>query len=121
MACVAEVIAEDTGQVLTSLRVDGGLTQSEALMQTQADLLGVPVEVFDSQDATALGVAALASVGAGGAADLPDALPERRPGRVYEPAERDARRQERLAVYRAGLAQVTARDPLDPDSGGARQ
>jgi glycerol kinase len=49
---------------LTRLRVDGGLTRSQVLLQTQADLLQAPVEVYPSPHATALGVAAFADLGA---------------------------------------------------------
>src|SRR4029450_2062298 len=49
------------GGPLARLRVDGGLTRSRILMQTQADLLQAPVEVYVSPDATALGVAGLAA------------------------------------------------------------
>lgn len=44
--------------------MDGGLTRSALLMQTQADLLQRPVEVSALPDATALGVGALAQLGA---------------------------------------------------------
>ncbi|HEY4570749.1 MAG TPA: FGGY family carbohydrate kinase [Kribbella sp.] len=45
---------------LNSLRADGGATVSELLMQTQADLLGHPVEAADVPEISALGVAELA-------------------------------------------------------------
>jgi glycerol kinase len=62
---VADVVAaiRDTVPVHT-LRVDGGLTNEPALLQLQADAIGVPVE-RGAADATALGAAALAAVGAG--------------------------------------------------------
>jgi glycerol kinase len=43
------------------LRADGGATANAFLMQVQADLLGVPVEVAAERDTTALGAAALAA------------------------------------------------------------
>jgi glycerol kinase len=46
------------------LRVDGGLTHSDALLALQADVAGVPVRRTGA-DATARGAAALAAVGAG--------------------------------------------------------
>lgn len=55
--------ASGTELDLRSLRVDGGLTQSTVLMQMQADLLQIPVEVYDSPHATAIGVAAMARHG----------------------------------------------------------
>jgi glycerol kinase len=83
---LAAATAADLGSPLASLRVDGGLTRSTVLMQTQADLLQVPVEVFSSPDATALGVAALARVGLDAALSLPDAVGACAPSAVYEPS-----------------------------------
>ncbi len=45
----------------TVLRADGGATGNRFLMQFQADLLGVPVEVASERETTALGAAALAA------------------------------------------------------------
>lgn len=44
---------------MTVLRVDGGLTKNAYLMQYQADLLGIPVEVPNTTETTALGTAYL--------------------------------------------------------------
>lgn len=49
-----------TGVPLHRLRADGGATASSLLMQTQADLLGFPVEVSDVAEISALGAAELA-------------------------------------------------------------
>jgi glycerol kinase len=65
VAVQAGAVAADLGGPLTALRVDGGLTRSRVLLQAQADLLGVPVLVSRTPDATALGVAALARLGQG--------------------------------------------------------
>lgn len=53
------------------LRVDGGATSNDWLMQFQADVLGVPVERPDCVETTALGAAGLAGIAAGvwGSAD----------------------------------------------------
>lgn len=59
VAALVEAVAVDLGAPLQRLRVDGGLTRSATLLQIQADLLGIPVEVYPSPHATALGVAAL--------------------------------------------------------------
>jgi len=60
VAEVTDVIATDLGEPLRSLRVDGGLTRSRRLMQAVADLTQLPVELYPSPHATALGAAALA-------------------------------------------------------------
>ena len=48
-----------------SLRVDRGLTKDRYLMQRQAGLIGLPVELGPSSEATATGAAALAATSAG--------------------------------------------------------
>ena len=75
---VADVVAaiKETAPVET-LRVDGGLTNEPLLLQLQADMIGAPVEAAGA-DATVLGAAALAGVGAGvigSLTDLPEMLP----------------------------------------------
>ena len=52
-------------EAFTRLRVDGGASQNDWLMQFQADVLGIPVERPDSVEVTALGAAALAGLGIG--------------------------------------------------------
>jgi glycerol kinase len=47
------------------LRVDGGLTANSYLLQRQAGVLGIPVEVARLPETTALGAAAMAGVTAG--------------------------------------------------------
>jgi glycerol kinase len=56
----------EQGQVpFDRLRVDGGATSNNWLMQFQADVLGVPVERPDLVETTALGAAGLAGLAAG--------------------------------------------------------
>ena len=57
--------AGGTGAALGELRVDGGMTANDLLMQTQADQLGVPVVRPEVAETTALGAAFLAGLGAG--------------------------------------------------------
>jgi glycerol kinase len=64
----AEVLAEmhhASGADFSRLRVDGGATMNDWLMQFQADVLGVPVERPDMVETTALGAAGLAGIAAG--------------------------------------------------------
>ena len=58
-------IAEDAGRPIDVLRVDGGASANDWLMQFQADLLGVPVERPDVVETTALGAAGLAGAALG--------------------------------------------------------
>ncbi|MYR02044.1 FGGY-family carbohydrate kinase, partial [Streptomyces sp. SID6139] len=104
VAELAEAAATDLGTPLGALRVDGGLTRSALLMQTQADLLQLPVEVSALPDATALGAAALARLGADPALGIAEALPEERPAAVYEPRIPADLAAERRARFRAAVA-----------------
>jgi glycerol kinase len=53
---------KDAGHALLELRVDGGATANDLLMQFQADLLGVPVVRPQVRETTALGAAYLAGL-----------------------------------------------------------
>ncbi len=62
---VLECMEEDSGIELKELRVDGGATANEFLMQFQADILGVPVVAQETTETTALGAAYLAGLAVG--------------------------------------------------------
>ncbi|MYY00444.1 carbohydrate kinase [Streptomyces sp. SID486] len=104
VAELAEAAAHDLGAPLDTLRVDGGLTRSALLMQTQADLLQRPVEVSALPDATALGAAALARLGADPGLSVAAALPDWKPAAVYEPRIPADRAAERRAGFRSAVA-----------------
>ena len=55
----------DSGVKLSELRVDGGMTANEFLMQFQADILGVPVIRPKVIETTALGAAYAAGIAVG--------------------------------------------------------
>jgi len=75
------------------LRADGGATANAFLMQLQADLLGVPVEVAAERETTALGAAALAA-GRGARVAI---------GATYEPVLGAAERETLRAGWRIAL------------------
>ncbi|WP_217145866.1 FGGY family carbohydrate kinase [Streptomyces sp. AC627_RSS907] len=108
---LADAAATDLGGPLTVLRVDGGLTHSALLMQTQADLLQRPVEVSALPDATALGAGALARLGADPGLTVAEALPDARPAAVYEPRVTADEAAERLARFRTAVAALLAGSP----------
>lgn len=59
---VLEVMSKETGIKMGTLRVDGGASNNNFLMQFQADILGVPVERPSVTETTALGAAYLAGL-----------------------------------------------------------
>jgi glycerol kinase len=92
---IVDAMVADAGVPLRELRVDGGGSRNDLLMQIQADLLGVPVVRAANAETTALGAAALAGLAAGVYASPSDFAATWRADRVFEPAvsrdERDAR------------------------------
>ncbi len=62
---VLEAMQEDSGIKLASLKVDGGATANNFLMQFQADILGVQVKRPENIESTALGAALLAGLAVG--------------------------------------------------------
>jgi glycerol kinase len=104
VAVLGRAIADDLGRPLERLRVDGGLSRSAVLMQAQADLLQVPVERYPSADATALGVAAFARLGAGAADSPAAAVGDWTPAGRFEPRMGADEAQERLARWRAAAS-----------------
>ncbi len=62
---VLEAMATDSPATLSELRVDGGMTGNDLLMQFQADILGVPVVLPEIAETTVLGAAYAAGLGVG--------------------------------------------------------
>jgi glycerol kinase len=65
VADLMDAVQTDTGTPLQELRVDGGASANDSLMQFQADILRVPVVRPAMTETTALGAAFLAGLGAG--------------------------------------------------------
>ncbi|WJY68989.1 glycerol kinase GlpK [Corynebacterium auris] len=61
---VVRAVEQDAGTSIPELRVDGGMTDNELLMQMQADLLGAPVVRPGSIETTVMGAASAAGIGA---------------------------------------------------------
>jgi glycerol kinase len=76
----------DAHHPLIELRVDGGATANDLLMQFQADLLGVPVVRPQVTETTALGAAYLAGLGTGFWSSPADVASNWRAERRFEPA-----------------------------------
>jgi glycerol kinase len=104
VADVIDALRRSTGTV-GALFTDGGPSRSDALMQMQADLLGVPVFRAGDAELSALGVAHVAGLGAGiWSAEALAALPRPRDEflpRMQPPARDAARAHWRRAVERA--------------------
>ena len=82
----------DSGISLSELRVDGGASTNDALMQFQADLLGVPVVRPAVTETTALGAAYLAGLAVGFWSSADEIARQWRVDRRFEPCHAAGRR-----------------------------
>ncbi len=110
VATLTELVAHDLGRPLTRLRVDGGLTRSRTLMQAQADLAQVPVDVYPSAHATPLGAAACARLALEPGLSLTEAVAPWEPDRVFEPAWTPDRAEDHMARWRDAVAAASTQD-----------
>ena len=97
---------DDAPCPLTTLRVDGGASVSDILMQTQADMLRLPVDRPAQVETTAFGAAALAGLAVGVWSGLEELESLRRSQHVFLPRREEAActadyRQWRRAVERS--------------------
>ena len=97
---------QDAAAPLTELRVDGGASANNLLMQFQADLLGVPVLRPRVLETTALGAANLAGLAAGFWAGPDELAAHWQLDRRFEPAMTRADAQSRIADWHAAVARV---------------
>ncbi|HUF37017.1 MAG TPA: glycerol kinase GlpK [Anaerolineales bacterium] len=106
---IVRAMEADTGTPIPRLRADGGLTRSPALVQIQADLLGVPVEVLDDGEATARGVCSLAARAAGVWGSDDEVTSRVKAARVFEPASTPGFRARRLAEFNSAVSLLKSR------------
>jgi glycerol kinase len=83
---VLEAMQKDAGLALGQLKVDGGAAVNDALLQFQADLLGVPVRRPVVAETTALGAAYLAGLAVGYWKDVDDVVRNWALDREFTPA-----------------------------------
>jgi glycerol kinase len=99
-ADVLEAMRRDSGIALTELRVDGGASTNDLLMQMQADLAGIPVVRARTSESTALGAAYLAGL----AVDFYDDLDAQwTADRTFEPRIGSDEREAKLAQWRRAV------------------
>ena len=105
------------GAAPESLRIDGGMARNRWFRQRLADLLGLPVEVSAEPEATALGAAWLARLGAGLVDSLTPAAESWRAEARLEPRLHGAARESALALWKDAVSRVRAGAPQAVSSG----
>ncbi|MFX4308661.1 glycerol kinase GlpK [Acinetobacter soli] len=93
----------DLSQPLKELRVDGGASQNDMLMQFQADILNVPVLRPKMLESTAWGAAAMAGLKAGVFSNLDEISTSWQLDRTFEPVMQQDQRESRLFEWNQAL------------------
>jgi glycerol kinase len=94
---------------VSELRVDGGASVNDLLMQFQADLLGIPVVRPAVTETTALGAAYLAGLAAGVYRDTGELAGLWKAQRRFEPARDTQRAADAMARWEHAVRQATAK------------
>jgi glycerol kinase len=103
VADVFEAMRADSGIALKELRVDGGASNNNLLMQMQADFLGVPVVRPQVTETTALGAAYLAGLGVGFWQSGKEIAAQWQVDQRFEPQMKAADRRAKLARWREAV------------------
>jgi glycerol kinase len=103
VADVLEAVHSETGTPLAALRVDGGASVNDLLMQFQADVLGVPVVRPQVTETTALGAAYLAGLATGFWAGPEELRAKRQGDKRFEPRMDPADRAERRGRWQKAV------------------
>ncbi|MGY6771526.1 glycerol kinase GlpK [Gallibacterium sp. ZY190522] len=100
---VLEAMLSDSGEKLKALRVDGGATANNFLMQFQADILNTQVERPTVKEVTALGAAYLAGLATGFWEDLEELRDKASIERTFLPDQNEAKQQRRYKGWKKAV------------------
>ncbi|WP_144828520.1 MULTISPECIES: glycerol kinase GlpK [Microbacterium] len=110
---VLDAVNADSGVDLAELKVDGGMTANDALMQFQADILGVPVVRPVVAETTALGAAYAAGLAVGFWDNLDDLRANWQEDKRWEPNMDGVERDRELRLWKKAVTK--SMDWVDDD------
>ena len=96
---VLKAIEADSGIKLAALKVDGGASANNLLMQMQADIAGAPVQRPTCVETTAMGAAYLAGLAVGYWSSKEDVIENQAIDRIFEPAISEEERSAKIAGW----------------------
>ncbi|MBA3452936.1 MAG: glycerol kinase GlpK [Deltaproteobacteria bacterium] len=103
---ILRAMERDAGRPLTTLKVDGGASSNDLLMQFQCDVLGVEISRPEVVETTALGAAFLAGLGTGVWKDQDAVRKTWREQRRFKPTTDRAKVNEHLARWDVAVAKA---------------
>lgn len=110
---VVDTMVAESGRALTGLRVDGGATANNFLMQFQADILDTAVDRPKVVETTALGAALLAGLGVGLWKSAADLERVRQTDRVFRPKMKPENREALYQGWKRAVAAVRSLGSAD--------
>jgi glycerol kinase len=96
---LVRAMEKDTGLRLSELKVDGGASRDQFLMQFQADIIGSSLSRPVIRETTALGAACLAGIAVGFWKDLDEVRGRWKRDALFTPAMKDEQREDRIAGW----------------------
>lgn len=112
---VLTAMAGDCGLALESLKVDGGASSNNYLMQTQADISAAPVIRPRCVETTAMGAACLAGLAVGYWKNLDEIRENWAVDRTFRPEMEEKQRKSRLYNWKRAVACSSAWEEKDPN------
>lgn len=103
---ILDLMEMDSGIKIRAMRVDGGITANKFLMQFQADILGIPVDVPEIAETTALGVAYMAAYGSGLFKDLDEIEANWKLKKRYYPKMSEKEREKKMRMWHRAVARA---------------
>jgi len=100
---VLKAMEADAKISLSSLKVDGGASANNFLMQTQADMIDVPVKRPKCVETTAMGAAYMAGLAVGYWSSKEEVLDNWKIDHIFRPAIDDTERKERMLGWRKAV------------------
>ncbi len=100
---VLEAMQADSGMELTALKVDGGASANNFLMQTQADIIGAPVNRPVCVETTAMGAAYLAGLAVGYWQSKEDVIRNSATARTFVPQISPKERMQRIKGWKKAV------------------
>src|SRR5580658_3666388 len=110
---VVDAMDADSGVALTALKVDGGMTANDLLMQFQADVLDVPVIRPVVAETTCLGAAYAAGLAVGFWAEIEDLRANWKKSAEWKPAMDAGLREKSFAKWKKAVQRTM--DWIDPE------
>ncbi len=108
-ADVLEAMSKDFGSAVTRIFADGGPSSNSLLMQLQADLVPCQVNCAALSELSALGSGYMGGIAAGVYPSFEEIPQQKQPGRIYEPAMSDEKRNALRGIWKQAVKAVSSR------------